>query len=78
MLQFVQVQKLDEFASRDWGRVRVRTEIRDSIGPAITVDVTNRIVMAAARRFNALNRIETLPSPSKSGAIRHSPVGIPG
>ena len=59
MLQYVHVQKLDEFASRDCGRARVRTEIRDSIGPAIAVEVTNRIAMAATRRFNALKRIGT-------------------
>jgi len=44
MVQDVQVHQLDEFASRDCGKVRVEVMIRDSMGPAASEDATDRCI----------------------------------
>jgi hypothetical protein len=61
MIQLVQVQKLDELASRECGRVRIEAEILDSIGPAIVGEVTNTVDRIAAVRCIVLKRMRTLP-----------------
>ena len=54
MVQGVQVHQLDEFASRDCGKVRVEVTIRDSIGPAAREDATNRCInIITVNRTNA-------------------------
>ena len=44
MVQDVHVHQLDEFASRDCGRVRVEVVIRVSMGPAASDEATIRFI----------------------------------
>ncbi len=54
MVQYVQVHQLDEFASRDCGKLRVEVTIRDSMEPAPSEEATNRLI-----NIITIDRIDT-------------------
>ena len=73
MVQDVHVHQLDEFASRDCGKERVKVVIRDSMGPAANEEATKRCINTVkidriGFRFLAL-RLPTPGEPRQSEFI---------